>query len=286
LPRSYEEIEKMKNDLLSHNGIIKDVFPETPTTNTYLLQFEDKQLQKKFTWTPGQFLMLSLLGIGEAALSISNTPLDGPITTTVRTVGNVTNKIGGLKKGKKIGIRGPYGTGWPLKEIKGKNVLIVAGGMGLAPLRGVIRYISHKRKNYGHLEIIYGARNLDDMIYKNQYEDWRKIDNSNLHLTVDTIPPGLHWDGKIGLVTSCFPIMDTHPHNSVALVCGPEIMMRYAAKCLETIGFIDDQIYLSLERRMKCGIGKCGHCQVGPKYVCNDGPVFSYSDVKPYIYPL
>jgi NAD(P)H-flavin reductase len=170
--------------------------------------------------------------------------------------------------------------------MKDKDILIVAGGIGLPPLRGVINHVQKNRKNYGHLEIIYGARTPDDMVFKYEYSSWREIKNSRYDLTVDAIPLGQPWSCKIGLVTSCFPNMKTRTKNSVALICGPEIMMRYATKCLETIGFKDDQIYLSLERRMKCGIGKCGHCQIGPKYVCKDGPVFCYDEIRPYIHPL
>jgi NAD(P)H-flavin reductase len=265
---------------------VKDITSENSQTKTYILEFTEKHKHKNFTWEPGQFMMLSLFGVGEAALSISNIPENGPISTTIRAVGNVTQKIKELKKGDTLGLRGPYGTGWPIKEAKKKNVLLIAGGMGLAPLRGVIEHISQKRNNFGQLEILYGARTPNDMIFTNQFQKWHQIEKSRLDLTVDGIPPGVQWDGKIGLVTSCFPSMKTRPQNSVALVCGPEIMMRFVAKCLETIGFKDSQVFLSLERRMKCGIGKCGHCQLGPKYVCKDGPVFSYQDIKPYIDPL
>lgn len=276
----------MNNDLKAQVAYVTDIAPEAPNTKTYTLGYREKKQQKGFTWEPGQFVMLSLFGIGEAAISISNIPEDGSVATTIRTVGNVTKKMGELKKGDTIGMRGPYGLGWPLQEIQGKNILLVAGGMGLAPLRGVIKYIVRNRKNYGHLEILYGAKKPSDMIYKNQFDEWHQIQKSSLDLTVDGVPPDEKWDGKTGLVTNCFPTMKTHPHDSVALVCGPEIMMRFVAKCLETIGFKDDHIYLSLERRMKCGIGKCGHCQVGPKYVCKDGPVFPYNEIKSFIYPL
>ena len=276
----------MSSDFIPHIASIKDIIIENSQTKTYNLEFKDKQQQKNFTWEPGQFMMLSLFGVGEAALSISNIPEDGPINTTIRAVGNVTNKLKELQKGDTLGMRGPYGTGWPLDEAKGKNILLVAGGMGLAPLRGVIKHIALKRNNFGHLEILYGARTPNDMIFTDQFPEWHQIEKSHLDLTVDGISPGTRWDGKIGLVTNCFPTMKTRPHNSVALVCGPEIMMRFVATCLETIGFKDNQIFLSLERRMKCGIGKCGHCQIGPKYVCKDGPVFSYQNIKSYIDPL
>ncbi|MFH1101357.1 MAG: FAD/NAD(P)-binding protein [Methanobacteriota archaeon] len=276
----------MMNEYFPQLAIVKEIKEETANTNTYTLEFSDKKLQKNLHCAPGQFMMLSLLGAGEAALSVSNIENNGSLSTTIRNVGNVTNAIFKLNKGEYIGMRGPYGTGWPLDEVKGKNVLIVAGGMGLAPLRGVIHHIKNNRQQYGHLEVIYGSRTPEDMIFKNEFGDWSEIKNSRLELTVDAIPLGAKWECKVGLVTSCFPEMKIRPQNTVALICGPEIMMRYAVKCLETIGFKDHQIYLSLERRMKCGIGKCGHCQIGSKYVCKDGPVFNYADVKPFIHPL
>jgi NAD(P)H-flavin reductase len=276
----------MKNEYKTYTGIIKKIIKETSNTNTYTLSFLDKQKQKEFTCAPGQFMMISVFGIGEAALSICKIEEDGSFSTTVRNVGNVTNAISQLKEGDALEMRGPYGTGWPLADMKGKDILIVAGGIGLPPLRGVIDHIQKNRKQYGHLEIIYGARTPDDMVFKYEYAAWREIKNARYDLTVDAVPLGAPWACKIGLVTSCFPGMKTRTNNSIALICGPEIMMRYAAKCLETIGFKDNQIYLSLERRMKCGIGKCGHCQIGPKYVCKDGPVFCYDEIRPYIHPL
>ena len=267
-------------------AVIKKVRKETHDTNTYTLEFSDKKLQKSFSPAPGQFMMLSLFGIGESAISLSGTSNNGSVTTTIRNVGSVTNAVLRLKEGDFIGMRGPYGNGWPLERAEGKNVLIVVGGMGIVPLRCVVNYIKNNRKKFGDLEIIYGARTPDDMLFRYEFEKWKQIKNTRLDLTVDELPIETTSKCKIGLVTSCFPSMKTHHKNAIVLVCGPEIMMRYAAKCLETIGFKDRQIYLSLERRMKCGIGKCGHCQIGLKYVCKDGPVFNYADIKPFIHPL
>ncbi len=276
----------MINEYNPNVAEIKDIIQETYNTNTYILDFSEDKLRSKFSWEPGQFLMMGMLGIGESAISISNVDNKSNINATIRNIGNVTSSLFNLKKGDFLGIRGPYGTGWPLNKSKGKDVLIVAGGMGIAPLRGVINHIKNNRKDYGVLEIIYGARTLQDMIFKYEFEKWKKIKNCYFHLTADQMPSEPPFECRTGLVTSCFPIMKTNHRNSVALVCGPEIMMRYAAKCLETIGFRDRQIYLSLERRMKCGIGKCGHCQIGKKYVCKDGPVFNYDEIKPFIRPL
>ena len=274
------------NEYSPNLAVIKKIRKETHDTNTYTLEFSDKKLQKSFSPAPGQFMMLSLFGIGESAISLSGTSNNGSVTTTIRNVGSVTNAVLRLKEGDFIGMRGPYGNGWPLERAEGKNVLIVVGGMGIVPLRGVVNYIKNNRKKFGDLEIIYGARTPDDMLFRYEFEKWKQIKNTRLDLTVDELPIETTSKCKIGLVTSCFPSMKTHHKNAIVLVCGPEIMMRYAAKCLETIGFKDRQIYLSLERRMKCGIGKCGHCQIGLKYVCKDGPVFNYVDIKPFIHPL
>ena len=274
------------NEYSPNLAVIKKIRKETHDTNTYTLEFSDKKLQKSFSPAPGQFMMLSLFGIGESAISLSDTSNNGSVTTTIRNVGSVTNAVLRLKERDFIGMRGPYGNGWPLERAEGKNVLIVVGGMGIVPLRSVVNYIKNNRKKFGDLEIIYGARTPDDMLFRYEFEKWKQIKNTRLDLTVDELPIETTSKCKIGLVTSCFPSMKTHHKNAIVLVCGPEIMMRYAAKCLETIGFKDRQIYLSLERRMKCGIGKCGHCQIGLKYVCKDGPVFNYADIKPFIHPL
>ena len=276
----------MINEYYPNLANIKEVIKETNNTNTYILEFLNKKIREYFSWTPGQFMMLGIPGIGESAISISSVNNENQIYSTIRNVGNVTNYISNLKKGESISVRGPYGIGWPLEKAKGKDIIIVAGGMGIAPLRGLINHIIDKRKNYGYLEIIYGARTPDDMIFKYEINNWNKIKRSTLHLTADQVLGVTPFECKTGLVTSCFPMMKTHHRNAIALICGPEIMIRYAAKCLETIGFVDDQIYLSLERRMKCGIGKCGHCQMGSKFVCKDGPVFNYADIKPFIRPL
>jgi sulfite reductase subunit B len=276
----------MINEYIPNLVKIKNIIKETYNTNTYILNYSEKGLKKDFLWDPGQFMMIGVFGIGESAISLSNVEKNYFINVTIRNVGNVTNKIFNMKKGDIVGIRGPYGIGWPLDKAKGKDILIVAGGMGIAPLHGVINYINKNRTEYDDFEIIYGARSPEDMIFKYEFKKWKNIKNFNLHLTADSITGKPPFECRSGLVTSCFPVMKTHHRNAIAFVCGPEIMMRYAAKCLETIGYSDKQIYLSFERRMKCGIGKCGHCQIGTKFVCKDGPIFNYGDIKPFIHPL
>ncbi|MBU0497122.1 MAG: FAD/NAD(P)-binding protein [Candidatus Thermoplasmatota archaeon] len=276
----------MANDYCPKPATVTNIKRETHNTSTLKFEFTKTKLQKDFIWKPGQFIMLGFLGIGEVAISISNVEKNNTINTTIRNVGTVTDKILKLQIGDIIYIRGPFGNSWPIEKITDKDILIVGGGMGIVPLRGVINYVKNNRNNFKFLEIIYGARTPYDMVFTDEFSDWKKIKNSTFHLTADEIPGMVSFECRLGLVTSCFPMMKTHHRNAIALVCGPEIMIRYVAKCLETIGFKDNQIYLSLERRMKCGIGKCGHCQIGMKFVCKDGPVFNYADIKPFIRPL
>ncbi len=269
----------MENPYIPSKAIIKKIGKETADTNTYTLAFLDKEKRDRFSFTPGQFVMVSVLGIGEAPISLSSSPLNREcFDITIRKVGDVTNAISKMKKGDILWLRGPYGNGWPMEEARGKNLLIIAGGIGLPPLRGVIANIEKKREEYGQLEILYGARTPRDLIFQYEYDGWKKIKGARLEITVDEAQE--KWDGNIGLVTSLFPRMVTHPSNAVVFTCGPEIMMLYVTKCLETMGFKEQQIYVSMERRMKCGIGKCGHCQIGSRYVCKDGPVFSFTELK------
>ena len=201
-------------------------------------------------------------GVGEAPVSVSGIESDGVIIQTVRSIGTLTEYLFKLGRGDLIGIRGPYGKGWPIEKLKDKDVLIVGGGIGLAPLRPVIREVERNRRDYGRLSILYGARNPSLLLYRYEFDEYRGIPNSELLLTVDRADET--WTGNVGVVTQLIPKASVDPRNAVALVCGPEIMMRFTVKALEKQGFKENQIYLSLERRMKCGVGLCGHCQVGP----------------------
>lgn len=229
---------------------------------------------------PGQFIMISVPGIGEAAFSVSSWNNKAEMfDTTIRRVGRLTSYLDRLSKGDKVGVRGPYGRGWPLEESEGKDILLIAGGIGLAPLRPVISYIAQNRSRYGLLEILYGAKTPDELIFVEEYENWRGMENTILRLTVDMVPRGVIWDHNVGLVPILIEEVEVTPEGSVVMVCGPEIMMHFVVKALLARGFSGDQIYLSLERRMRCGLGHCGHCQIGSKYVCKDGPVFSYTEL-------
>lgn len=225
--------------------------------------------------------MVSLPGLGEAPFSLSSGPEKGDsFDSTIRAVGNLTKVLDQFAIGAKIGVRGPYGKAWPIEEAKGRNILLVAGGIGLAPLRPVIKTIQSNRNAFKHFEILYGTRTPTDEIFADEYDQWQRIPNTTMHLTVDSVPKGVLWPHSVGVVTALFDDMKTTPDDSIVMVCGPEIMMRFAAQGLAARNFRRDQIYLSLERRMKCGMGHCGHCQIGRMFVCRDGPVFNYLDLE------
>ena len=269
------------NPYIPEIAVIEKIEKQTADVNTYTLVFKDKAKQKGYSFSGGQFNQVTVFGFGEAPISISSDPQEkDAFQHTVRKVGNVTAALFNLKKGDVLGIRGPYGYGWPMKEAKGKDVLITAGGIGLAPLRPVITQLFKNRKDYGKIEILYGARTPGDLLFTSEFDDWRKVKDTKLSLTVDSVPKDQKWDHNVGVVTTLFDKMTTTPSNSIAMTVGPEIMMRFVIKGLLARGFSDKQLYVSLERRMECGIEKCGHCQIGDKYVCTDGPVFQWAAIK------
>lgn len=231
---------------------------------------------------PGQFSMLYVYGVGELPISISGDPaVRESLTYTIRSVGQVTYQLVTRQPGDFIGVRGPFGSCWPLKEARGKSVLIVAGGIGLAPLRPAIYSILRHRGDYNRLVILYGSRSPRDLLYKKEFAAWGLLPDTQALCTVDY--GGVTWRGHVGVVTTLFRHVRMQPKETVAMICGPEIMMRYAARELEARGLPPEQIYLSMERNMKCGAGFCGHCQMGPYFVCKHGPVFSYPQIKPYL---
>jgi sulfite reductase subunit B len=258
-------------------AVIKKIKKNTYDTTTYTLSFDDPKVSSEYSFQPGQFNMLTLFGIGEAPISISSDAEEDTFNHTIRHVGNVTHALAKLKEGDKVWVRGPYGNGWPVNLLNGKNVLVVAGGIGLAPLRPVVTQLVKYPEKYGKVEILYGARTPADMLYTDEFEDWRK--SLKLYLTVDMVPDGSQWNDQVGVVTTLFNAMETKPANTIVLTCGPEIMMKFVVKGLLERGFTPEQLYVSLERRMSCGIKKCGNCQIGSKFVCQDGPVFAFAEL-------
>lgn len=269
------------NPYLPHQVNVIKIVEETHDTRTFGLSFTDPEIKEQFFFLPGQFNMVTLFGIGEAPISISSDHSQhGYFEHTVRKVGNVTKAMFRVQEGDCLWVRGPYGRGWPLEHAEGKNILIVAGGIGLAPLRPFIYHLLQSRNKYGKVEILYGARTPLDALFINQWEEWNAVEGVSFNPTVDGVPSGVNWTGNVGLVTKLFDSMESVPDNTLAVMCGPEIMMKFAVQGLLEKGFEPKDIFLSLERRMNCGISKCGFCQIGPKFVCHDGPVFSYQELQ------
>jgi sulfhydrogenase subunit gamma (sulfur reductase) len=262
-------------------AVIDSRTQESPTIFTLRLQYEDAEAQEAFEFMPGQFNMVTLLGLGEIPISIVNDPLDSHFFDhTIRVVGRVSEGMAKLKPGDRVGIRGPFGRGWPLQEIKGKDVLLITGGLGCAPLVSVIRYLMRRREDYGHISILQGVKHADDLIWREQYDVWMKMRDVRVLLAADVVNNA--WRGQQGLVTELIGQLTLRPHRSVALLCGPELMMLAAIANLREAGLADKHLWFSTERNMQCGIGQCGHCQIGPKYVCRDGPVFCYEELADF----
>ncbi len=255
---------------------------EKETHDTFTLTVKPAEGQALEPFAPGQFNMLYVFGVGELPISISGDPEETDrLVYTVRSVGQATHSLVSRKPGDVIGVRGPFGTSWPLKAARGKDVLIVAGGIGLAPLRPAIYQILRHRDDYVRLLVLYGARSPRDLLYRKQLAEWARLPDTLALVTVDY--GGLSWRGHVGVVTTLFRHLRLHPAETVAFVCGPEIMMRHVVRQLEDRGVAPADIYLSMERNMKCGAGFCGHCQLGPYFVCKDGPVFSYQQMRPWL---
>jgi NAD(P)H-flavin reductase len=229
---------------------------------------------------PGQFVEVSLFGIGEAPISISSSPSrsNGTFELCVRSVGDVTNAMHGLVPGAALGVRGPFGHGFPVERMKGKDILFAAGGLGLAPLRSLINEVLDQRGFFGRVIILYGTKQPSEILFEDELRKWAKREDVEFHMTVDRGDET--WTGNVGVITTLFPSIAVNPRNTVAATCGPPIMYRFVLMELLGKGIPETQIYLSLERRMKCGVGKCGHCQINELYCCQDGPVFRYADIK------
>lgn len=249
------------------------------TGDTFTLTLASVEPNGGFLFAPGQFNMLYLFGVGEVPISISGDPADAlRLVHTIRAVGGVTAPMKNLKKGGVIGVRGPYGAAWPVEEMEGSDVVIMCGGVGLAPLRSVIYHIIRNRAKYGRVCLLYGARTPDDILYRKELEKWRASLELEVLVTVDRGLAG--WRGNVGLVTTLARKATFDPLHTHALICGPEVMMRYSVMELTRLGVPHDNVWLSMERNMKCGVGLCGRCQMGPFFVCKDGPVFRYPVIK------
>lgn len=281
----------MKDELANRSLPMSDAMMTYPVTirkviwendDTFTLTLDMNGTLDGFSFLPGQFNMLYVYGVGEAAISISSDPLrTGTLDHTIHRVGTVTTVLSQKKRGDVIGIRGPYGSSWPLDVARKRDVCIITGGIGLAPLRPVIYSLLKKREEYGRIIILYGGRSPLDLLYRVELERWEDEKNVEVLVTVDRGDSS--WKGHIGVVTSLLSYIKLDSRNTIAYVCGPEIMMKYTIDELERRGLPLDRVYLSMERNMKCAVGFCGHCQYGPTFICKDGPVFPLPRIRPLL---
>jgi NAD(P)H-flavin reductase len=255
---------------------ILDVREENFNTRTFSLQFLDEQIRKLYRFVPGQFNMLYVPGVGEAAISSDPGQTD-TLDHTVRLVGSVTRAMERLGKGALVGLRGPFGRGWPLEAMEGKDVVIVAGGIGLAPLRPVVHWVLQNRDHYKRVVLLYGCRTPEDRVFAHELEQWDADSSIQVLVTVDNATGA--WAGPVGVVTSLLRRIKVNAERTIVLVCGPKILNHVAAWNFLQLHVPPDYVYVSLERNMNCGFGRCGHCQYGAKFMCKDGPVFCFSEV-------
>lgn len=256
-----------------HSVRIVERIQESTSIFTWHLSFVDAGLHEHYVYHPGQFNMLSLPGIGEVPISIVSDPQAPLLGHTIRAVGRVTRAMARLREGDLIGLRGPFGHGWPLADIAGHDVLLITGGLGCAPLVSVIHYVMQRRDQFGRIAIIQGVKHAEDLIWRRQYEQWEQRADVQVLLAADVAGAGWRW--HVGLVTDLLDRVDLDVATARVMMCGPEPMMRASASHLLSMGSRAEQIWLSMERNMQCATGHCGHCQYGPDFICKDGPVFA-----------
>ena len=262
---------------------VKSVVSENEVNDikTFELEFVKEEEYKAFEYIPGQFAEISIIGKGECPIGIASSPTEeGTIKFTIKKMGTVTSSFHNCDIGDTIGVRGPLGNGWPMEELKGKNIVVIGGGFAFSTLRSLVLYVldDKNRKDYKNITVIYGNRDSSEVLYRDVLEEWEKRDDIEVVLTIDREEEG--WTRKVGFVAAIVKEVAPSPDNAVAIICGPPIMIRTAVDELVKVGWKDEQILNSLEMRMKCGIGKCGRCNIGSKFVCIDGPVFSLAELK------
>jgi len=270
------------NPYTIHAARIAEKIQEAPGIYTFRLRFEDKAVARAFAFACGQFNMLYVFGTGEIPISIVSDPEHAHgLDHTIRVVGRVSEVMGNLRAGDRLGIRGPFGNGWPLDEARGQDVLVVTGGLGCAPVAGAIEYIFQRREQYGSVKIMHGVKKPRDLLFRERFDAWRQHPDTDVLLASDVA--GRTWHYHIGVVTELFDEVELEPQRSIVMMCGPEVMMRLAAEHMGRRGIPHERMYLSMERNMQCGIGLCGHCQIGPYFVCKDGPVMRYDRIAPFL---
>ena len=264
---------------LPQSAIIAKIIEENSQIKTFEIVFSNRAVHKEFSYLPGQFMMVSVPHCGEAPISFSSSPTrPGGLSLSVRRAGQLTTALHTMKEGDHIGLRGPYGTPFNMEPLKGRDLLFVAGGIGLAPLRSVINYCLDNRQDYGRITILYGSRLPSDIAFRKDIEQWQHDSSITCLLTVDATEPG--WEGPVGLVTALLDKIDINPAQSSGIVCGPPMMIGATLKELSNRGFADNNLITTMERHMKCGVGICRHCHMDGKLVCTDGPVFTLSQLR------
>ncbi len=270
----------MNNDVfLPHIALVDAVRDETPDTKTFTLRFREAVEAEAFRFLPGQFIELSVFGYGEAPFCIASSPTrPGSFETTIRRTGSLTDALHQLGPGAEVGIRGPFGNGFDVEGARRKDLLFVAGGIGLPPLRSLIWNVLDERDSFRSVTVLYGSRTPADLVYKDELKQWEADSSVEFHVTVDNSGPG--WTGNVGMVPVLFTKTTLHPESTIAYVCGPPIMIRFVVQDLFMRGFKEESVISTLERMMQCGIGKCNHCAIGHRYVCRDGPVFNFKQIR------
>lgn len=267
------------NPYLPQMATLVEVIEETPNIKTFRVVLDDEEKMQNFTFRPGQVGQLSVFGVGESTFVINSSPTRMEyLQFSVMRVGEVTTRLHQLRPGDKVGVRAPLGNGFPVESMRGKNIVFIGGGIGMAPLRTLFIYMLDNRADFGDITLLYGARTPVDMTYKAELPEWLGRSDVRTVLTVDAEYPG--WEHRVGLIPNVLLDLAPSPENTVAVTCGPPIMIKFTLQALKKLGFEDDQIITTLEKRMKCGVGLCGRCNIGTKYVCVDGPVFTYAQLK------
>jgi NAD(P)H-flavin reductase len=273
------------NLYLPHLATVKTLVVESHDTVTFEVEFQDESLRRNFSFDPGQFALIGAFGSGESALTLaSGSTRKGSVDITFRKIGRVTGALGRLNQGDTIGFRGPFGNRFPMDQYKGRNLLFIAGGIGLPAVTSVLFDCLASRGDYGTITILYGARSTKDLIYKHHIADWERRSDVNMVKTVDPWGVADGWDGKVGLIPMVLEQIHPSAENTVVVMCGPPIMIKFAMQSLEKLKFTPEQVYLTVENKMKCGLGKCGRCNIGDIYICKEGPVYTAAQMK-QMYP-
>lgn len=271
----------MNNIYLPHLVTIEDIYEEAPDVRSFRLVFKDPSVRDSFEFKAGQFGLYSSFGLGESTFCIASAPTrKGYIQCTFRRTGRVTGGLASLSIGDTMGFRGPYGNYFPVDDWKGKNIVFIAGGIGLPPVRSVIWNVLDRREDFGEITIVYGAKTVADLVYKSELAHWEEREDVTLVQTVDPGGQTPEWKGKVGFVPTVLEEAAPSAGNSVAVTCGPPIMIKFVLSALLKLGFDENSVYTTLENKMKCGVGKCGRCNVGDVYVCKEGPVYTAAEIK------